>query len=67
MLYPFFGVLGFMLSLAFLSMSGLIILIHKTDGIKYTARRGSWLAVYIIVGIISLFITAYCVIATLHH
>jgi len=66
MLYPFFGALGFILTLVFLSVSGMIILVHKADGIKYTVRRRGWLAAYIAAGLISLFLTAHCVLASMH-
>lgn len=64
MFYPFFGALSFILTLCFLSISGMIILIHKTDSVQYSVQRYRFLLLCKAAGAVNFYITIYCIAGT---
>ncbi|HBX3134350.1 hypothetical protein DXF86_17355 [Citrobacter freundii] len=65
--YPFIGALCFILTFILLGISGMIVLMHKADNVKYTIRRGGVLAVIVTLGGIALLGTVYCIYGSLNH
>ncbi len=61
MFYPFAGSLSFILFLTFMGASSIIVLIHKEDGVKYTAQRFSFLVASCVVTALALLSTIYFV------
>lgn len=45
----------------------MIILMHKVDNVKYTARRGGFLAATVALGGITLLGTIYCIYGSFNH
>lgn len=65
MFYPFLGAVSFIIAFVLLGATSIGVLLIRTEGYRYTRRRGTYLLIMGSIGTLALACTAYLVVVSM--